>query len=442
MFRILARWLEAAKTGPNPAAPSNGPGDFLTLFEFHPLQLHRYLEQAWAAGGFEPYSIIPPTPKNPVYLGDAGIVDAMRLPPDILSTLPSGIGAPPTPHGRPYYTPNPPPGLNLVLGQKQPWEHLIYAYLIENTRVLQIFRRVVEWYAAGERLEVPTIDTRAWLRSTEELFFREPPAFHISSVSSWTRPDLEASRRNAYWRMFGMDLNHGGSDGRPYPYVRGAGGNADFIPLWESFLQEVWQGFINRKNSSGENYSDPESVANRADGLAQLMRVRREKGNLAREEFFFTAMLSWFHLTLEADTPVVIDLKAEATTPEERLRKIGERVGIAPHPKARSFFEMAEPASSLMRFLELERFSESTTAAALFNDEPNNAARADALIVINHWSMATGRDLKLRRPVDRFTPKRPSPVSAPSVGGMAPRGSASPVVMREDELVSTNGQRA
>jgi hypothetical protein len=439
MFRVLARWLQAAKTAApaDPTAPSDGPGDWKTLFEFHPLQLNRYLEQAWAVGGFEPYSIAPPTPTNPVFLGDAGIVDALRLPEGILSTLPSGIGAPPTPHDRPYYTSSAPPGLT----KNQPWEHLIYAYLIENTRVVQIFRRVVEWYAAGERLEVPSIDTRAWLRSTEELFFREPPAFHISSVSSWARPDLEASRRNAYWRMFGMDLNHGGPDGRPYPYVRGAGGNADFIPLWESFLQEVWQGFINRKNSSGENYSDPASVANRADGLAQLMRIRREKGNLAREEFFFTAMLSWFHLTLEADTPVVVDLKAEATTPEERLRKIGERVGIPPHPKSRSFFEMAEPASSIMRFLELERFSESTTAATLFNDVPNNAARADALIVINHWSMATGRDLKLRRPVDRFTPKRPSPVSAPSVNGTVSRPNAQSMAMREDELVSTNGQR-
>jgi hypothetical protein len=441
MFRILARWLQASKTatppGSDPAAPSKGPGDWKTLFEFHPLQLHRYLEQAWAVGGFVP--AVPPFPSaDAVFLGDAGIVDALRLPAGILSSLPSGVGAPPTPHDRPYYTSNPPPGLT----KNQPWEHLIYAYLIENTRLLPIFRRVVEWYAVGERLEVPSIDTRAWLRSTEELFFREPPPFHISSVSSWARPDLEASRRNAYWRMFGMDLNHGGPDGRPYPYVRGAGGNADFVPQWESFLQEVWQGYINRKNTSGENYSDPEAVANRADGLAQIMQVRREYGNIAREEFFFTAMLSWFHLTLEDNTSVVHDLKADATTPEERLRKIGERVGIAPHPKARNFFEMAEPASTLMRFVELERFSQASTAAALFDEAPNNTVRDDALVVINHWSIAAGRDLKLRRPNERPLTRRTSPPSTPSVTGMAQRAGASPVVVREDELVSTNGQRA
>jgi hypothetical protein len=445
MFRILARWLQASKTatppGSEPAAPAKGPGDWSTLFEFHPLQLHRYLEQAWAVGGFVPS--VPAFPSaDAVYLGDKGIVEALRLPQGILGTLPSGIGAPPTPHDRPYFTSSPPPGLNLALNQKQPWEHLIYAYLIENTRVLPIFRRVLEWYSVGERLEVPSINTRAWLRSTEDLFFRDPPAFHISSLSSWARPDLEASRRNAYWRMFGMDLNHGGTDGGPYSYQRGAGGNADFVPQWESFLQEVWQGYINRKNTSGENYSDPESVANRADGLAQIMQVRREYGNIAREEFFFTAMMGWFHLTLEDNTSVVHDLKADATTPEERLRKIGERVGIKPHPKARNFFEMAEPASTLMRFVELERFSDASTAAALFDEAPGNTVRDDALAVINHWSTATGRDLKLRRQDGISLSRRAPALPGPSrVNGMTPRG-ASPVVAREDELASTNGQHA
>ena len=39
-----------------------------------------------------------------------------------------------------------PPGL---------WDHLIYAYMVENTRVYEIFRRVLEEYAYGERLGVP-----------------------------------------------------------------------------------------------------------------------------------------------------------------------------------------------------------------------------------------------------------------------------------------------
>ena len=53
MFRLLARWLKAGKNAPNPDAD----GDAISLFRLHPIQLHRYLEEVWAVGGFEPYPI-------------------------------------------------------------------------------------------------------------------------------------------------------------------------------------------------------------------------------------------------------------------------------------------------------------------------------------------------------------------------------------------------
>ena len=436
MFRLLARWLQAAKANPGvPPATFAKDADFATLFQFHPLQLHRYLEEAWAVGGFVPAAVGTGVPDK-AFLGDPAIVGTQALPSALRNSLRSGIGAPGGVTDEPFYQPN---GLPPGLAVGQPWEHLIYAYLIENTRVVPIFQRVLEWYSAGERLEVPSIDTRRWLRITEELLSQNPPPFHISSVTSFGRPDLEASRRNAYWRLLGMDLNHGGPDGRPYPYSRGAGGNADFVPQWESLLQEVWQGYINRRNSSGENYSDPEAVANRAEALSQTLQVRRLRGNLAREEFFFTAMMSWFHLTLEYDTPVVVDLKALASSPAERLRKIGERVGISPHPKARNFFELAEPASSLLRFIELERFNQTNTAEVLYDLTPNNKIREDALVVINHWSSATGRDLKLRRPDERPA-RAPMRVSRAAAVPPPPRATGVFTVSREEEYAG-NGHR-
>jgi hypothetical protein len=39
-------------------------------------------------------------------------------------------------------------------------------------------------------------------------------------LSNYVRPDIHATRRNAYQRMFGMDLNHGTDDNKPYPYVK------------------------------------------------------------------------------------------------------------------------------------------------------------------------------------------------------------------------------
>ena len=100
------------------------------------------------------------------------------------------------------------------------WDHLIYAYMIENTRIYEIFRRVLYEFLYGEKLGVPLPDAQDWLRNTEELFYRDPPPFFITTITSDIRADLRASRRNAYQRMFGMDLNHGTDDGQPYPFVR------------------------------------------------------------------------------------------------------------------------------------------------------------------------------------------------------------------------------
>ncbi len=72
-----------------------------------------------------------------------------------------------------------------------------------------------------------------------------------------------------------MDLDTGAPNGRPYPYPRVPAANVDFVTQFESLLAEVWQNYINRINTSGENASDPEAVANRADVLAQGLRVRR-----------------------------------------------------------------------------------------------------------------------------------------------------------------------
>ena len=446
MFRLLARWLKAGPGIFNPAPD----GDAISLFRLHPIQLHRYLEEVWAVGGFEPYPITGTTVDD-IFLGDPAITNDLALPAGLVDELRSGISFPPAtldfppPRGV-YAPPGPPPGLQFGVNVKQPWEHLIYAYLIENTGVVRIFRRVLEMYASGERLEVPSLDSRLWLRSTEELFFRDPPPFHISSITSLARPDLEAARRYAYRELLGIDLNHGRADGTPYPYPRDASANTDFVAQWEAFLGEVWQGYINRRNSSGENSTDPEAVANIADFLAKMQRVRRQNGNLAREEFFHTAMMSWFHLTLESDTPIVVDLKANAANAVERLRKIGERVGIAPHPKSRNFFELAEPASSLLRFIELERFSDAATASVLFDLTPSNRVREDALVVINHWAIATGRNLKLRRlregPPTRSGP-RPAVAAPPAPGSAttsAPRPAAAPALSNQEVVTaSANG---
>jgi hypothetical protein len=283
------------------------------------------------------------------------------------------------------------------------FDHLIYAYLIENTRIYEIFRRVLSEYLHGERLETPSEESQRWLRTTEELFYRDTPPFFAFQLTSYIRPDIRATRRNAYYRMFGMDLNHGTDDGNRYPYERAAASNQDFVPMFEAFLQEVWRGIVNANNTSGSDTTDDVAIANLAERLSNMLRDRREHGNLSREEFFFVATMSWFHLTVEFDSPIVKDLKADGSNAAERLRAIGERVGLPAHGKTYDLFHLAGPMSRLLIAIESGSLNRPENVPLLYREllptvppTPTSPTplRTDVQTIITYWASATGHNIK------------------------------------------------
>jgi hypothetical protein len=272
------------------------------------------------------------------------------------------------------------------------WDHLIYAYLIENTRIYDIFRKVIHEYRHGEKLGVPIAGAQHWLRNTEELFFRDAAPFSIYSVSSYIRPDSGASRRNAYYRMFGMDLNHGMDKEQPYPYIKPDVANREFVSTWEEFLREVWVGISNRKNESGSNPTDDAAIADLARRLHNMLRTRRINGNLSREEFWFVSMMSWFHLTVEFDFPIITSLRAEGSSEEERLKKIAERVNLPAHGKSYYFFLLADRMSWILTQIEMGTYNNAAAAEALYRD--NSPVESTMREIISYWSQATGRNMK------------------------------------------------
>jgi hypothetical protein len=284
-------------------------------------------------------------------------------------------------------------------GSGADWDHLAYGYFIENTRAVDICRRVLVEYLHGERLEVPSPSTRRWLRATESLFFRDLPSAAIGAITSTLRPDAGAIRRNAFHRLFGMDLNHGRDDGQPYPYVRAAAANTGFVPMFEDLLREVWIAAENFKNTSGTNPRDDAAIASFARDLRDMLLTRRQQGNLAREEFWIVTMASWFHLTLQSNNSVISDLKSNAGSPEERLRKIGDRVNLKPHVHAESFFILAPRVSTLLKRIEAGDYNNPGNVNVLYSQNVGlpNPIRQDMLDIINQWSIATGRDMKARR---------------------------------------------
>ncbi|MDH5620045.1 MAG: hypothetical protein OEZ11_15645 [Gammaproteobacteria bacterium] len=271
--------------------------------------------------------------------------------------------------------------------------HLIYAYLIENTRMYEIMGRVIDAFNAGEKLGVMTPNTRQWISVTEALFYRQQNAHDhgpLSTITSDARADGRAIRRNAYYRMFGMDLNHGTDDNKPYPYKKPDAANKTFVTLFEELLRQIWIANVNQLNIAGDETDDAQ-IQYLSEQLDIMMGNRRLQGTLSREEFSAVATMDWLRLALSFNSPVVVDLRAQAANEAERLKKIGERVGLPAHGKSDDYFALAGDTSALLCAIE---------AGAVFDAASYLAFVPDVLNVINHWARATGKVLKrLPRPV-------------------------------------------
>jgi hypothetical protein len=283
------------------------------------------------------------------------------------------------------------------------WDHLIYAYMIENTRVYEVFRRVLDELVHGEKLGTPTADSQAWLRNTEELFFKDGAPFFVTSLAGHIRSELRGNRRNPYQRMFAMELNHGTDDGKPYPYVRAEAANSDFVSTFEEFLREVWVGMTFVTATASSNPTDPSKIALLATKLKNMLLSRRQNGNLSREEFSAVTAMAWFHLTLEYknnndNAPIVQSLRAEANGTEQRLFKIAERVGLPAHGLSKHFFDISDAISRILIQIETGDYDSEAAAPALYTPAPGPTSPESAMRrIITHWTAITGRDVKARK---------------------------------------------
>ena len=294
--------------------------------------------------------------------------------------------------------------------------HLMYAYLIENTRILQIFERVIDKYLHDEEFGITVnLPEFQWLLNSESLFFKSY-AHARNNDRSLIRPSSDANRRNAYFRMFGMDLAFGDINsisGGTYPYLKAKSANLQFIALFERFLAEVWQGYINARNTSGPNTTDVNNITEIATQLQELLYARRggQAGpganiygsrNLSREEFASGVLVSWFTYIISWDSPVVEFLNCQSSTIGERLLKIGAKVGIPAHSKSQALFEMAGAASNLLTTLEaggtLDNPGWVTLMLSSLNPPFVPTLQSDYmnefLTVINNWEKATGHRIK------------------------------------------------
>ncbi len=379
------------------------------VLEVHPAQLSRWLDELWGAG---PANIpLPPVPGVPPFLGTPNIIPALDTPPPLGPSLSGNSGI--NPANPADFTGAPGPLVTNPI-----WHHLAYAYLLENTGVVEIFAEVIRRAAMGETLDIQGNQAVQWLRGTEELFFRDPAPYSITGVTSQLRPEARLVRRNAYWRMFGMDLAHpigprGSANGNAQEWKQhtGNGVNTTFREKWSELLRQIWLGYENRNNAVGANATDDAYLQLLCDSLRDMMNMRRRGGFLAREEFASVALLSWFELTLSADTPIVAALNAQATSAADRLALIARHVGMNPAPRSRELFELAELMSVLLRVIEAGAFANPALAATLYM--PGTALATTVNRIIDLWQSATGERVK-DRPIGNVVPTGPAqPLRAP-----------------------------
>jgi hypothetical protein len=365
MFRQLARELTDL-------------GGLSKIITYHPVELAQYMDIVWSERKARPAHMEPGLTALPGYLYANNSV--MK---DVLAERKKKAAK------KAQEKTGKPREIDAGTLGNEEWAHLIYAYLVENTRVFEVFTKVLREFIHGEKLGHPNLKgTQNWLRITEELFFKDHP-FAILSLASSLRPDNGAARRNAYYRMFGMDLNHGKEDNQPYPYMKAQAANQDFVAVFQKFLYEVWQGIKYRKVEIGAKETNNTAIINLALRMRDMFHARRRGGNLGREEFVYVTTMSWFHLALETESEIVTELRAQAPSPHERLTKIGEKVGAPVHQMAENYFRLAEPTSRILLFIEDQP---DDLKAETFYDIPG--IRNDIEEIITHWSTATGQDLK------------------------------------------------
>src|SRR5580704_10788506 len=69
------------------------------------------------------------------------------------------------------------------------WDHLIYAYVIENTRIFEIFSKVLETYMFSEQLETPSPASQSFWRNVEFLIFGDAMPSMVWTTSTRLRRD-------------------------------------------------------------------------------------------------------------------------------------------------------------------------------------------------------------------------------------------------------------
>ena len=227
---------------PSPPNGTAAQANVNSLFTYHPLQISAIVETVWRNRYNSAQSPFVPWPMDitNLLLADTNFLTGYKwspagVPTQVSQSLPSPVS------GQPFTLPSQQPGIaGINPGTGFPtkwtnWDHLIWAYVVENTRIFDIFNKVLETYMWSEDLEVPSPASQLFLRNLEFLIYGDAIPSMIWTAGGRARKDEVANRLTVYYWMFGLDLSHAHELVGPHPYTKPAAANREFIPVFEEF---------------------------------------------------------------------------------------------------------------------------------------------------------------------------------------------------------------
>jgi len=359
-----------------------GSGGLFSVFDLHSSAISALLEDIWAARFLETGGAYALSNRDRAFA---------RLGSAVAKGVRRGYDASSPGWPQPVFSP---PGLRFS------YDHLIFALCIESTNVYEIFGRVLHEFERGVGLAAPSIQGLNWLRRTRELFYSPQPPTSVLNLTSDINPDVRAARDRAYQLLFGFGIDHATYRGQPFPKIDVSTANHAFRPTLVALFQEIWRNYVNVRNTSGPDDSDPEAVRLLVQQLYGHLTTARRNGYLDQAEFASVAALSWLYTTLLTDTPIVNDLQAQASTSWDRLSRVAARVGMPVHPATRHLFLLAESLSPLLRMVEAGIFN-GAAANLLYLPDPANTVWVMVDQAINALQVTMGTRIKGMPQMDR-----------------------------------------
>ncbi|WP_343702153.1 hypothetical protein [Chitinophaga sp.] len=371
MFRRIVYTAENSFTNALISDPSKAVTDRADrLFNLHPSEVYALLEAAWSfrvRGNFP--SGHPENKTGLRGLPDSitALFDTSWLNSSLFVTQPNGVCT----------------GHSL-------WDHLIYAYVIESTQVYKVFRKLVENYAKGDFEINLTQEVLQWLHNTETLWFADPPVLSSFNMVSHLRSDMYLTRCGLYYRFFGFPL----PGDEQLPYYKAKSSHLNYRRSFERFAEEVWIGIENEVNTTGRRPIDDAAIAFSAYEMQKNFLSQRNNGDITKQEFFFVSMMSWFHLSLEYNSPIVRAFGINEQSPAQRLFALANIVGVPANGLSENLFRLSDNMSILLTMVESGIFNDEANVPQLYsNTSPISAVMKQ---IIFNYSHVSGNNLKAR----------------------------------------------